>query len=168
MKVSTRILLAFVVCWVLPSCKQKTYTCCYNTYYDKPVRIGFIGFDSTELKTLVLKKYSNDHKFTQPYDSVIGINSSFIFNNDTAIENMNSAFLLSQKIDYSLEWQGSNTIHFFTTNDTSIVETCAWYDEMCRYSNTYPHYAIIRDLKINGNQVTTMMYRKHASIFINK
>lgn len=57
------------------SCKPKEVTCCHYEQPLRPIYIGFVGFDTTEVKNVLIKKYKNDDSsFTNVIDSETVLN----------------------------------------------------------------------------------------------
>lgn len=145
-------LLLVVISFSISCKQQKMVKCCHSIFHIRPVNIGFIGFDSAEVKQVVMKMYKVDNHFQNPFDSLSADSLQFVFQNDTMIERTDrgSLLLIGPNVDYIIYYQNSTRQDTITSKLTEELLQCYMMEGHCSPGSSQPRILPVRDIRING------------------
>lgn len=149
-------------CWIICisiaffSCKRKIVTCCHTESYIRSVFIAFVGYDSTEVKTAVLRRFTYGSGFQQAIDSALYKGAFFVYSGDTAYDESPN-FLIGPNYEYSLTLSDS-IVYTFTSKPNEDVKVCVEMEEHCSLGSSQPVIYPLKEIKVNGQEVTPSPY----------
>ena len=162
-------IVPFFIAAVVVSCKKKKETCCYNILSLRPITLGFVGYDSIDLKNLRIIAYKRDSLgFVNPIDSVFGSDYQFSFHNDTAmaVSDTDGKFTANVNIDYIISLADSSSLHTITKQVNGETKRECIESEHCSPGSLETRIITIKNLHIDG--ILTEPVSFPPTVFIKK
>jgi len=124
----------------------------------RPVYIGFIGFDSTEIKSATFIKYKNDDStFMNALDSITCSHLNLKSLGDTLYENEDTIMhlIVESGYKYSLSFQNPVRTYVITSKLYEEKKVCIIMEKQCSSGSYQADVQPLQDVAING-QITTL------------
>lgn len=172
MRVFGQLIVIIFMMVNLSSCEKqgKKEICCHDILSIRPVALGFVGYDSTDLKNLRLFAYKRDSNFQNPVDSIFGRDYDFSFRHDTAtvIAATAGKFFIAADIDYVISILDSSSVHTITKQVEGEKQTDCIEMEHCSPGSSQAIILPIQNIHVDGNLTAPDENIFPPAIFITK